>query len=253
MGDDGTVQQLASPQLLLPGTQQPLQLVLDSHSVDVVGLLLQAVQVIVANQLQFLHGEVLRLLNRDKGRVGGGDSSSGAEQGCSLQLRLCRQGHLSSRAQQRWRGQAAALPSPASPAAAEGLHGLAGDAEQQEQQQRLLLQLPDALEVLVEGQPALTVSFQPWSGRLVLRLGSAYGGDSNIEMGATLHQVRGRNTHATWGLSAAPNTRGLASCPSRRAHPCSAVACPVQLLPLQWACHSGWGTCQHSNSFVWWH
>jgi hypothetical protein len=177
VGDDGTIQQLHFPELLLPGTQQAVQLVLDSHTVDVVGLLLQAVQVIVANQLQYLQGAIQQGLKADDAKYGGNSSSF-------LQLRLVRQGHLTSRAQQL-RGR---MPTSAA-AAAEGQHGLAVDAELQEQQQLLLSQLPDALEVLVEKQSALTVSFQPWSGKLVLRLGSAYGGDSNIELGATVHHV----------------------------------------------------------------
>lgn len=177
VGDDGTIQQLHFPELLLPGTQQAVQLMLDSHTVDVVGLLLQAVQVIVANQLQFLQGAIQQGLKADDAKYGGNSSSF-------LQLRLVRQGHLTSRAQQL-RGRM--LTSAA--AAAEGQHELGVDAELQEQQQLLLSQLPDALEVLVEKQSALTVSFQPWSGKLVLRLGSAYGGDSNIELGATVHHV----------------------------------------------------------------
>jgi hypothetical protein len=177
VGDDGTIQQLHFPELLLPGTQQAVQLMLDSHTVDVVGLLLQAVQVIVANQLQFLQGAMQQGLKADDAKYGGNSSSF-------LQLRLVRQGHLTSRAQQL-RGRM--LTSAA--AAAEGQHELGVDAELQKQQQLLLSQLPDALEVLVEKQSALTVSFQPWSGKLVLRLGSAYGGDSNIELGATVHHV----------------------------------------------------------------
>jgi hypothetical protein len=167
VGPDGTVQQLHVPPLQVPGMAQPLLLQLDSHSVDVVGLLLQAVQVVIAHQLQFVHGVMAAHLQ---------------DEGSSLQLRLCRYGHLSQRTEQQQQQQAGSCV----PAAA----GCSERSEAQQQQQQLQQQLPDSLEVLVEGQPALTISFQPWSGRLVLRLGSAYGGDSNMEMGISLHQVR---------------------------------------------------------------
>jgi hypothetical protein len=166
VGADGTVQQLHMPPLQLPGTAQPLLLQLDSHRVDVVGLLLQAVQVVVAHQLQFLHGIMTSRLQ---------------DEGSCLQLRLCRYRHLSHCTQQQQQQQ----PGSCLPAAA----GLSELSEAQQQQRQLQQQLTDSLEVLVEGQPALTISFQPWSGRLVLRLGSAYGGDSNMEMGISLYQV----------------------------------------------------------------
>lgn len=143
LGSDGTVQQQHMPALQLPGTQQDVQLVLNTHTVDVVGLLLQAIRAVVGNQLQFLHGCMLQQLEQQ----GASDS---------LQLRLCTCDHLNRFAEQ-----------------------------QGQQQQRL----PDTLEVVLDGRPAVAVSFQCWSGRVVLRPGSAYGGDTNIEYGSTLRQV----------------------------------------------------------------
>jgi hypothetical protein len=181
-GCEGTVEQLHFPPLLLPGSQQQqLHPLLDSHTADVVGLMLQGVQVIVANQLQYLYAAIQQRQQQDAAKAG-----EQQEPGSAVHLRLCRYGHLRSSSQQQQQQQHGQLV-VRSQAAATAEAGY-GDEEQQ-QQLLLLQQLPDTLEVLIEGQSAVTVSFQPWSGRLVLRPGSSYGGDCNIEMGMSLHQV----------------------------------------------------------------
>jgi hypothetical protein len=194
-GSDGTIQQLHLPPLRLPGSQQQqqqqqllLRPSLDTHTVDIVGLLLQGVQVLVANQLIYLHDSMQRRRQQEAAE-GKGQQEADA----MLQLRLARYGHLRSSAaaqQQQQQGRQLVVQS-ASPSAAAAAAGGVLDAfsEEQQRQAALLQQLPDTLEVLVEGQAAVTISFQPWSGRLILRPGSAYGGDCNIEFGMSLHQV----------------------------------------------------------------
>lgn len=181
---DGTIQQLHVPPLQLPGLQQQLQPVLDTHTVDIVGLLLQGVQVIVANQLQYLQAAIQQQRQQQEA------AASKEQQGPDniLQLRLCSYGHLASSAQRQQQQQGQLIPR-LQQAAGGVSSGSSHLSEEQQQQQQLLQQLPDTLEVRVEGQSAVTVSFQPWSGRLILRPGSAYGGDCNIDMGMSLHQV----------------------------------------------------------------
>lgn len=212
-GSDGTIQQLHVPPLRLQSRQQQQQLLLrpslDTHTVDIVGLLLQGVQVLVANQLVYLHDAMQRRWQQEAA-AGKGQLEADA----MLQLRLARYGHLrSSAAAQQQHGRQLVLRSPSTSAAA-AAGPLDAFSDDQQQQQAVLQQLPDTLEVLVGGQAAVTVSFQPWSGRLILRPGSAYGGDCNIEFGMSLHQVSRvgvKDRFTDRGLACAQDSRRAAA------------------------------------------
>lgn len=173
VGSDGTVQVLHLPPLRQPGSLQQVPLELDSHSVDIEGLLLQAVAVTASTHLRYLRNAVSQGFHKR----GIGQfvqlqlSSFGAEHAVAAQVQ-CREEH------QQADANAAANVSTLVVADAAGTPAT------------VPVGMPSSLVVVLDGHAFVSVSFQPWSGKVLLRPGSVYGGNRNMEMGIQLHQVR---------------------------------------------------------------
>jgi hypothetical protein len=188
LGSDGTVQVMHLPPLRSPGSLQQVPLVLDSHTVDVEGLLLQAVAVTASTQLQMLRRAVMQLLR-----------PRGLEP--FAQLQLCSFGQAPKATPPPPAAAAAAVqasntcePSAAAAAAAvaaavAGVMGSSSTAADASSAAAAGVRMPEQLLLVLDGNPLVAVSFQPWSGCVVLRPGSAYGGELNMEMDILLTHV----------------------------------------------------------------
>eukprot|EP00878_Enallax_costatus_P019701 GHUV01020793.1.p1 GENE.GHUV01020793.1~~GHUV01020793.1.p1 ORF type:complete len:332 (+),score=130.97 GHUV01020793.1:80-997(+) len=159
---DGIVQVMHLPPLRQPGSLQQVPLQFDSHTVDVEGLLLQAVAVTATTHLQQLRKFISQgLQKRGLGQF--------------AQLQFCSLGAGQVAPVPAADGNAAAVRGAGSPpAAGEGAVPVC---------------MPSSLVVSLDGNALVGVSFQPWSGKVLLRPGSMYGGHRNMEMGIHLHQV----------------------------------------------------------------
>jgi hypothetical protein len=192
LGSDGTVQVMHLPPLRAPGSLQQVPLVLDNHTVDVEGLLLQAVAVMASTQLHILRRAVVQLLRQ-----------RGLEP--FAQLQLCSFGQAPQEASRTAAGmrdsdmgeqQPAATPTAAAAAAAAAVAAaVAGagcsssTAAVGSSSSGMGVCMPEQLVLVLDGNMLVAVSYQPWSGRVVLRPGSAYGGELNMEMNILLRQV----------------------------------------------------------------
>lgn len=182
VGSDGTVQVVHLPPLRLPGSLHQVTLQLDSHTVDIEGLLLQAVAVTASMHLQLLQKTVAQVF-RQKGL------------GQFVQLRLCEFGTECEPAV----GTGSA-PSDAKSAAVPGAGAVVASAPHSA---AVPVAMPGSLVVVLNGNALVSVSIQPWSGRIILRPGSVYGSNRNMEMGIQLHQVCGRaslHTTCVWQM-----------------------------------------------------
>jgi hypothetical protein len=218
LGSDGTVQVLHLPPLRSPGSPQQVPLVLDTHTVDVEGLLLQAVAVTASTQLQMLRRAVMQLLR-----------PRGLEP--FAQLQLCSFGQApkatppaaaaaaaASAAAAAVRVSDAGEPSAAAAAAAvaaavAGVMGsgssssTAADGSSSSSSAAAGVRMPEQLVLVLDGNMLVAVSYQPWSGHIVLRPGSAYGGELNMDMNILL-----RHVSSVFGLLTSFITRGCGMC-----------------------------------------
>jgi hypothetical protein len=210
IGSDGTVQVVHLPALQHAGALSGEPLVLDSHSVDVEGLLLQAVSVTATYHLQLIQQAVEQVLKQ-----------KGLQSSVQLQLSCFGQAVdddapvalLTSGA-----AEAEAAVQHVPPGAAPIERGVAAGCSAASSSCRGVqpssgaVAMPACLVMTLDGQRMVSVSLQPWSGRVVLRPGSAYGGERNMEMGISLHQVRRGGAldggSRTWWPLVWPDLRG---------------------------------------------
>jgi hypothetical protein len=199
LGSDGTVQVMHLPPLRSPGSLQQVPLVLDSHTVDIEGLLLQAVAVTASTQLQMLRRAVMQLLR-----------PRGLEP--FAQLQLCSFGQVPKATPQPAAAATSAAaaaaavrvgdtgePSAAAAAAAiaAAVAGVIGSGSSSSTAAdgsssaaaAAGVRMPEQLLMVLDGNVLVSVSLQPWSGRVLLRPGSAYGGELNMEMDILLTHV----------------------------------------------------------------
>jgi hypothetical protein len=196
LGSDGTVQVMHLPPLRSPGSWQLVPLVLDSHTVDIEGLLLQAVAVTASTQLQMLRRAVLQLLQ-----------PRGLEP--FAQLQLCSFGQVPKATPQPAAAAAVGMPAaavrvgdtgePSAAAAAAavaaavagviGSSSTAAHGSSSSAAAATGVRMPEQLLMVLDGNVLVSVSLQPWSGRVLLRPGSAYGGELNMEMDILLTHV----------------------------------------------------------------
>lgn len=170
VGSDGTVQVLHLPPLRLPGSLQQVPLRFDSHAVDVEGLLIQAVAVTASTHLQLLRKAIAQAFQK-RGL------------GHFVQLQLSNFGSETTAA------AAAAGEEDQAAAAAGSTPGSSTAVAPGADAAAVPVGMPSSLVVSLDGHALVTVSFQPWSGKVVLRPGSVYGGNRNMEMGIQLQQV----------------------------------------------------------------
>ncbi|KAF6258599.1 hypothetical protein COO60DRAFT_1101947 [Scenedesmus sp. NREL 46B-D3] len=185
LGSDGTAQVMHLPPLRVPGSLQQVPLLLDSHTVDMEGLLLQAVAVTASTQLQILRRVVGQLLRQ-----------RGLEP--FAQLQLCSFGQAPKEAppaaaaavrdsdtgEQQPAGSSAAAITAAVIGGSSSSSNPAGDSSSSISAAGV--RMPEQLVLVLDGNMLVAVSFQPWSGRAVLRPGSAFGGELNMEMNILL-------------------------------------------------------------------
>jgi hypothetical protein len=196
LGSDGTVQAMHLPPLRVAGSLQQVPLELDCHTVDVEGLLLQAVAVMAGTQLNILRRIAGQLLRQ-----------RGLEP--FAQLQLCSFGQapqegLTTAAAAAARTsdagdqqQQPATPSAVTAAAVAAAVAGAGSSTAADGSSSVAaaaaaaagVRMPEQLVLVLDGNMLVAVSYQPWSGRVVLRPGSAYGGELNMEMNILLRHV----------------------------------------------------------------
>eukprot|EP00877_Chromochloris_zofingiensis_P002782 jgi/Chrzof1/12504/Cz06g36200.t1 len=189
-GSDGTVQVLHMPPLRQPGSSEAVALQLDTHSVDVEGVLLQATAVTANVQLSLLKDKLTASLVR-----------RGLMSLCSLHIRPDTESDntlsVTTIAKQQQQGvnegavaTSLVTSSPSSTALAAGTSLAVAAAPSQH-----LLTIPCVMDIRMERSVLLQLSFEPWSGKLLLRPGSVFGGNDNIEQLMVMHQAQEQLYH----------------------------------------------------------
>ena len=197
--DDGMVQVLHVPQLSLAeagggGTQEVLQLQLNTHRVDIEALLLQSARVLANRQLRVVMGQLqhrlqqmglaeecqLRLLQ---------PSQAVAEKSTLLMQMRQLTGSGIEQQQQQQQQQVQEEEEDLTGVPERWLGKGSGVAQQQQQEVMQPLLVPDVLDLCIGGSSLMRVTYRGWSGQLVVRPGASQGGDKNLGAVAQTLQV----------------------------------------------------------------